>query len=338
LTPFDSSVSTPPPNLTFRTIEPHERGAVLDLLHEWISREFFGRYFEYDPAFRDDLCFVAAAGERLVSTLQVFTKHVRVDGAVVKVGGVGNVYTTPAYRDRRLASQLLTRAVAAMEERGFDLSLLFAVRLPFYGRLGWASHLRRFVFIDPGQPQPSGRYVLERFDAARDLDRLMEIYDAYSGRHPGTVVRDRQYWEGQLHYAGNPAEDFFVARSANDAAIVAYARATTLYDFYVVIEHGYAPGHELALSDLVCRLHAIEGAALPGTLTQLVCEPQVIATLRARGLTPRTVDDVFWMWRVLAPDRLARKLGISTTEVARDDFLTRLFPPDRAVYWLSDRC
>ena len=83
--------------MEFRTIQRHERDAVLDLLGEWFGdREFFARYFRNDPSFRDDLCFVAVDDGRIVSTLQVFSKRVRVNGAVLEVGGVGNVFTTAA--------------------------------------------------------------------------------------------------------------------------------------------------------------------------------------------------------------------------------------------------
>jgi hypothetical protein len=272
-----------------------------------------------------------------VSTLQVFAKEVRVNGGTLRVGGVGNVFTTAAYRERGAASQLLTRAIATMDAQGFDLSLLFAVRLAFYGRHGWCSYRRLFVFMDPGRPALSGRYEITPFADGRDLDAVMAIYDAYSGHLSGTTVRDRRYWLGQLRYAGNPQEDFLVARASGHDAVVAYARATSLFDYFVVMEHGCLPGHEMALADLVCRLHGVEGAALPGTLAQLACEPQVIELLRARGLTLRTIEDVFWMWRVISPARLAHKLGVAPAVIEQEDLLQQLLPLDGSVFWLSDR-
>ncbi len=324
-----------PRPLIVRAIARHERHAVLELLGEWISAEFFGRYFEHDPAFRDELCFVALDGERMVSTLQVFAKDVRVGGATLRVAGVGNVFTTDAYRERGTASQVLTHAIAAMDAQGFDLSLLFAVRLAFYGRHGWSSHPRRFVFIEPGDAVTSDRYAIDPFVPARDLDSVMQVYDGYSGALPGTTVRDYPYWLGQLRYAGNLEEDFLVAHAGSE--VIAYARATTLYGYYLIMEHGYLPGHEDALADLMCRLHTVEGRTLPGTLAQLAHEPRVQASLQTRGLTLRAVDDVFWMWRVISPERLAAKLGVTVAEVEREDFFPNLFPPERSVFWLSDR-
>jgi len=321
--------------IEFRTIAPHERDAVLDLLRDWLGdREFFARYFQHDPSFRDDLCFVAVDAGRIVSTLQVFRRPVRLNGTVVQVAGVGNVFTAAEYRERRLASALLQRAIRAMDEHEFDLSLLFAVRLVFYGHYGWQSHVRHLLFIDRADVAAEGPYSIAPFSLS-DLDAVMAIYERYNAGVSGTMVRDRRYWLGQLHFAGNQDEDFLVARAGD--TIVAYARGTSLYDFYVIIEHGHLPGHEAALAQLVCRLHGREGGALPGTITQLGTAPAVQEPLRARGLTLRTVEDVFWMWRVISPARLAAKLGISVADVEAEDLFARLLPPDASRFWIADR-
>jgi predicted N-acetyltransferase YhbS len=321
--------------MEFRTIDRGERDAVLDLLAHWLGdRGFFARYFQHDPAFRDDLCFVAVDGGRIVSTFQVFRKAVRIDGAVVQVGGVGNVFTLPEYRERGLAGELLTRGVRAMEAHEFDLSLLFATRLPFYGRLGWTSHVRHLVFIDTGRVAGAGACSLAPF-APSDIAAVRRIYDQYTAAFSGPTVRDESYWRGQRCYAGNPREDFLVARAGD--AIVAYARGTTLYDFYLIMEHGCLPGHEEALVQLICRLHAVEGAALPGTITQLAVDPAVQERLRARGLGLHRVEDVFWMWRIISPERLAAKLGVPVGTLDADDVFYRLLPPERSVYWIADR-
>jgi len=323
-------------DLQLRAIAPHERDAVLDLLRDWFGdREFFARYFRHDPAFRDDLCFVAVDGRRIVSTLQVFRKRVRLNGTAVEVAGVGNVFTAADYRERGVSSALLTTALAAMEEHEFDLSLLFAVRLAFYGRLGWQSHVRHLVFIEPQATTVEGPYQIEPF-AMGDLDAIAQIYDGDSGRFPGSTVRDAAYWKGQLHYAGNPHEDFLVARAA-DGQIMAYARGTPLFDFYVVMEHGRRPGADDALAQLIHRLHGHEASAYPGTLTQLAVAPEVQSRLRAQGLQLRTTEDVFWMWRILSPQRLASKLGMSVEELESDGIFYKLLPPEQSVYWLADR-
>ena len=321
-------------DVTLRTIEPRERDAVLDLLAGWLNdRAFFARYFAHDPTFRDDLCFVAEADGRLVSTLQVFRKVVRVEWVDLAVGGVGNVYTDPQWRGAGVAGALLERAIAAMDGHGFDASLLFASRIDFYARFGWQSLPRQLSFISQ-TPTAAPQVALEPFNAARDLDDVMAIYDVYGAEVPGATVRDAAYWRGQLRYAGNPDERFVVARHGGQ--VTAYARATHLYDFPVVTEHGCVAGATETLADMVAQLHA--GAAdAPGSLAQLCPDAPLAEALVARGLDVRTVDDRSWMWRPLDVERLAARLRLPVATVRGEGFFADLLPAASSRYWLSDR-
>lgn len=317
-----------------RCIAAHERDAVLDLLAGWLDdRAFFARYFAHDPTFRDDLCFVALRDGRPVSTLQVFRKTVQVDGARLAVAGIGNVYTDPAHRGAGLAGALLTHALGALADHDFDVSLLFATRLEFYGRFGWRAVPRTLSFLAAGgSGEPD---AVEAFNAERDLAGVRAVYDAYNAGVPGAVVRDATYWNGQLRYAAYPDERFVVARHAG--TLIAYARATPLYDLYVVHEHGCLPGATPALAALIAALHAGAPAALPGTLLQLAPDADLAAALGAYGLEPHTIEDRCWMWRVLDAPRLATRLGVPVAAVEAEDFFASLLPAARSRYWLADR-
>ncbi len=323
-------------DLILRTILPEERDAVLDLLAEWYNdRDFFARYLLHDPTFSPDLCFVAEQQGKFLSTFQVFRKQVLVDGTVLDVAGVGNVFTTAPARGRGIASQLLRYGLARLPQHGFDVSLLFAVRLGFYGRLGYQSHLRYLVFWEPGaRIRAAERYEIRSFEEA-DLPAVRKIYDAYSARLRGATLRSPAYWEGQLRYAGNPHERFLLAEDRG--RIVAYTRATELWNFWVVMEHGYAPGCVEALVQLLLRQYAEGTQSRPGLLTQLVHEPEVIEALRARGLVDRQIEDFFWMWRVVSADGLALKLGVPPSALEKGNLWRELLPPESSVYWISDR-
>ncbi len=308
---------------------------MLDLLGEWFGdRAFFQRYFDHDPAFRDDLCLVAEDGGRIVSTLQIFPKTICAGSARLYLGGIGNVFTTPACRGRGFASALLERALGMLEREGFDLSLLFATRLAFYGRFGWGSVRRLLGAVTLGAPQPPLRHAIRPFNVDRDLEAVMAIYDAYSLARPGAVVRDREYWLGQLRYAGNPGEYFLVAERGGKP--VAYARMTNLYDVDTVMEHGYVAGSRDALLDIFAVLAGLARNA-DFFVFHLGAEPELADELGARGYSVREVEDVFSMWRVIAPESVAAKLGVPVDAVLGSDFFERLLPFRRSVYWTSDR-
>ena len=63
----------------------------------------------------------------------------------------------------------------------------------------------------------------------------------------------------------------------------------------------------------------------------------IVEELKQTPVEQQRVEDVFWMWRVISPARLAAKLGMTLDEVGREDLFQRLFPAEQSVFWLSDR-
>src|SRR5690348_1421893 len=177
--------------MEFRSARRSERDQVLDLLALWYNdREFFARYNLNDPTFRDDLCLVAEDRGRLVSTVQIFDRRINLDGQAIPMGGIGSVFTREDYRHRNLASRLMELAGATMEREGFEVSLLFAVRLTFYNQFGWKEVNRSFSVMPgaAGLKAPDDLEV-EAFDAGRDLADLMRLHREYSGRFNVTALR-----------------------------------------------------------------------------------------------------------------------------------------------------
>ncbi len=320
--------------MELRTIDASERESVLDLLGEWEgeSRAHFARYFAHDPTYRDDLCFVAVDDHRVVSTLQVFRKRVRFGAATVDVAGVGNVFTAATHRERGLSTALLERALAEMPRRGFALSLLFATRILFYARLGWEPVVRSWSLVRAASPSPCSNVSITRFTPA-DLPAVAAIYDRYCASLTGTTVRSAKDWTGHLRTAGQLDEDILVAHHAG--RIVAYARATRLYDLDVITEHGCVEGGDDAVAMIIASRVAELGGS--GLVAQLTIAPRVAAALAAAGCVCESLDDSFWMWRVVDAPALAAQLGVSENEVLRPGFLARLLPAAASVYWISDR-
>lgn len=322
--------------ITFRSIRSNERDAVLDLLAEWYGdRDFFARYFRYDPSFRDELCFVACDGSKIVSTFQVFRKQVRSAAGVLQVAGVGNVFTTSAYRRRGIAFELLQHGLRELPRHGFHISLLFASRLEFYGSLGYRSHPRLLTLVTGATPTTRASNATLRPLNREDLPVIRSLYEEYSQPLYATTVRDETYWYGQMRYAGNPDETVLVA--VEDGRIVAYARGIRLFDLYVVMEHAYAPGHTPAFVDLLIAHYSQRSQDTPGMLAHLEHESGVRAALEARGLASHRVEDASCMWRVIDPEGLTTTLGVDPLHLGDTHLWGRLFPPERSLYWIADR-
>ena len=348
-----------------------ERGEVLDLLSLWYGdRVFFERYNRNDPKFRDALCLVARAGGALISTVQIFDRTIQLDGAAVPMGGIGSVFTREDYRHKGVASALMRLALTTLEREGFEVSLLFAERLTFYNQFGWREIGRKFgVLADAARLRISSGIEIDVFDFDRDFAEVAAIHRAYTGQFNVTVIRDQSDWCANYSFAGNQpmhpgegSEEYFVlARSAGK--IRTYARAIRLYGVTMAMEYGYLPGDaesEGALFALLrhlaetaqgltpsqriigdhrraARLRGGSGAtaATGAIVTHTAHDKALEDHLAAAGAPIMHHNDNNYMWRIIAPDKLAARLGTSTQAATSRAF--ELFADDHSLFWTADR-
>ncbi len=347
-------MSTP----TIRTLRRDEREAVLELLDQWPlsdgwrGRDYFRRYIDSDPSYVDENFHVAEQDGTLVSCVQIFPRTLRAGGVTIPTGGIGSVFTSEKARGSGVASRLLEASVAAMRERGMELSLLFASRHDFYTRLGWTLWPRQrplWLATDTlAAPDPALRVA--PFDAARDLDAVSALHARYSASRAGTTVRDRAFWVGSLAFAGNPSEEFSVARDAA-GRLLAYARASLFEGFCAVLELGRdeSAEAEAALADLVLRTMAPRdtdpSAARVGKASaefrRMLLAPAhddaaLDVALAARGVLVKHFEEKGSMFRVVDAEALARRFGAPAGESA-ESLLRRVLPPERLVCWPADR-
>jgi GNAT superfamily N-acetyltransferase len=358
---------------TIRLLRSDEREALVALLDGWVvpgwsgrPGDFFRRYLDPDPTFEPRNVVVAERAGRLVGCVQIFPRALRArcgggaprNGfAHVPVGGIGTVFTRPEARGGGVASALVERAIAEMQARGFELSLLFASRHAFYGRLGWQLWPRERALWLRGEPFPGPDPArrLDRFDPARDLDAAFALHDAYTGALEGTCVRDAAFFRAQLAFAGNPEEDFLLARNP-DGSLVAYARAAALEGTLLATELARRPEPDAveALADLVAALLSPRDpdplapsgrptGGAPADLRRLlvapcVRDPALEDALARRGVARKPFTSRDAMLRVLDAGALARRTATPRAPGETDAaWLARALPPERLVLWPADR-
>jgi predicted N-acetyltransferase YhbS len=353
--------------MDFRAARRCERDQILDLLAQWYGdREFFARYSRNDPRFRDELCLVAADGDRIVSTVQIFDRTINLAGQRVPMGGIGSVFTCERYRHRGAASALMRLAVEIMAREGFEVSLLFAERLSFYHQFGWKEVSRSFsVLANPAEIVTPVDCEIGVFDAENDLGALMRLHREYSGRFNTTAVRDEVDWRANLAYAGNVPQNgfsrcdeyFVVARTGGP--IRAYARATRFHGVAMIMEYGYEAGAADVMVALFRHLGEMGAcAASPYRLAgdhrnaALLCthpdgiagavlvthtrhDPLLERRLALAGCPPLHHPDSNYMWRVIMPERLGRRFAMEPDAAAK--YVLAMIGHQHSLYWTSDR-
>jgi predicted N-acetyltransferase YhbS len=353
-----------------RSAHHSERDEVLELLGHWYDdrAEFFARYNQNDPGFRDALCLVARDGGRLVSTVQIFDRAVSLDGQSVPMGGIGSVFTLKEYRHKGVASDLMRLSVDTMIREGFEVSLLFAERLTFYNQFGWRELDRKFsILASAAALNVPDRFVIDSFETERDLPEIAAIYRGYSGRFNVTAVRDDSAWRANLKFAGNQplhpgegSEEYFVL-CRDGSRIAAYARVTCFHGVSMVMEFGYVPGG-IGIEAMIATFKYLgqSAAGVPVTVRRIgdhrraallhsaskPDEPSVLVTHTAHdpalekalgdaGCPVAHHVDNNYMWRVLAPDKLGRRFAMMPDAASAHAF--EIFADSRSVFWTADR-
>ena len=112
-----------------------------------------GRHIQW--ASPDSSVLVFTPEGELVSHVGLVVRLGTLDGAAVKIGGVGSVKTHPRAQGRGYASAGLRRAATALhDDHGVAFSLLVcqAHLLTFYTRLGWLPFAGRLLVEQPTSP------------------------------------------------------------------------------------------------------------------------------------------------------------------------------------------
>ncbi|MCP4037441.1 MAG: GNAT family N-acetyltransferase [bacterium] len=349
--------------MEIRTLSTEEREPLLELLDGyelpdgWRGRNYFRRAMDYDSSYVDENIWVAVEDGSLLACAQIFPRRIRVLGHAIPSGGLGALFTAPQRHGKGIASLLVQAAVDAMVRRGMEISLLHTERQNFFRTRGWQSWkserslLQRATASAPGprDPLPTSQEIeFASFDRERDLAAVKAIHSAYSASRSGTVVRDDEAWEASLCLAGNPIEEFLVAR--HSGATVAYARCTLLGGVLTITELGRLEDGAAALASLIAYIleerehddlapsgvssRELRSAAMLPAFDDL----QLTVALEHRGLSSHPVEDPTSMLRCLNMEALAARLDIALfPDEQPDQFLERILPRDSLVFWPADR-
>jgi len=357
--------------MEIRTLAARERmqvAAMLDgwrLAEGWTAGDRFRQQVEFDPSWGDENVFVAAEQERILASLSILPRHLKVLGHVIPAGGIGNLFTDPGARGRGVATELLERACDAMRARGLELGVVFPGAPPatpeFFGKRGWHSWggQQAILRVDPDMATPGDDPSGDEFEIQpvgptdeRALQSVKSIHSAYAGSRSGTVVRDDALWSACLRLTPAPTEEFWIARRGG--LTVAYARASIVDDVLTVTELGRFEDGADALARLIASLlqtrvddPLITGAAVGRVASDELRSFLVLPTfddiglmvaLEHRGIRSHPMDDARASFRCVNLIGLASRLDVDLLpEEDGSAFLRRILPPDAMVFWPADR-
>ena len=163
------------------------------------GHERYWQYVKGDSSYRLPQTRVVVVNDRVISTLRVWERRMRVGDSLVTMGGIGGVCTHPNYRGVGYASALMQDTIGYLQTTGCDLGVLFTI-IPeaFYQRLGWTSlplHGFSVTYNSATPVTDSSDWQITDFNPETDLDAVAALYDLASTEQSGTIARTRAYWD-----------------------------------------------------------------------------------------------------------------------------------------------
>ena len=163
------------------------------------GRERYWQYVKGDSSYRPSQTRVVVVNDRVVSTLRVWERRMRVGASLVTMGGIGGVCTHPNYRSVGYASALMRDTVGYLQTIGCDLGVLFTI-IPeaFYRHLGWTSfpmHGFSVACTSAARAADASAWQITDFNPETDLDAVARLYDIANAQQSGAIARTRAYWD-----------------------------------------------------------------------------------------------------------------------------------------------
>ena len=298
-----------------RTAE--ELVAVVDLCDRAFDnfpREYFERHKLKDPTLSVHHTRIGLKDGHLVTSVQVFPRTCWAEGRQVRFGGIGDVATDPAQRKHGYAGLMMADAIAVMSAEGYEFSMLTTTINSYYEKFGYRTIPRDVAVIASTPPRTVPE--VRRFDRARDLAVVQDLYTAYNRDSIGPVVRDDVYWRGQFDFCGEDPEKFLVYETGG--RLTGYIRANVEKGFLQVLEFAAAESIPEVFDTL---LHAVAERS-PGLPCKIFLSAREKQRLEIRPIHTMQVDTDL-MVRVM--DEKARHLVESV-----------IMRPHAIMYWLSD--
>ncbi len=271
------------------------------------------RYWQYvrgDSSYRLSQTRVVVVNDRVVSTLRVWERRIRIGASLVTMGGIGGVCTHSKYRGVGYASALMRQTIDYLQTTSCDLGVLFTI-IPetFYHRFGWISFpLNGFQIKSNHTTSSEGQSVLQVrvFNVETDLDAVASIHDLANSQQSGTVSRTRAYWDMEPSRIRGILPTV-VTHQRGD--ILGYLNYEIDEKCAEVLEVGYIPDNIKVLDTLVSHLLQVSKTEGVDEITG-VFNPQhpFVERLIARCNTEltHTTDTAMMLYAVTLPVLLRR--------------------------------
>ena len=266
------------------------------------GHERYWQYVKGDSSYRLPQTRVVVVNERVIATLRVWERRLRVGESLVTIGGIGGVCTHPNYRGVGYASALMRDTIDYLRTTGCDLGVLFTI-IPeaFYRRLGWTSlplHGFNVTCNSATRAADSSEWQVTDFNPETDLDVVAALYDLANAQQSGAIARTRAYWDMAPSRIRGVFPTVIAHRNGHTDGYLNYEIDGRRAE---VREVGYAPDNPTVLDALVSHLlQACEAQACEEIEGRFPAQHPFVERLitRCKGALTPTKDTAMMLYAV----------------------------------------
>jgi predicted acetyltransferase len=227
------------------------RGSYFDLYRTRMD------YQTKDPYYKPEHSRIIRVAGRVVSHVSIIEKYMKIGRAVVKVAGIGDVYTHPEHRKKNFSRILMEDAINYMKQNQYPLTMLYGIP-NFYHKFGYieaiveyATFVRTATALDVKPTLPVRPYE------PPDAPRLNDLYNATYANKTCAMVREPAHW----YKMGDPKTAFVVTDRAGE--ISGYALFKQPYGAPFYVTEVAAPMPEIEQTILATFVQKARDAVIP---------------------------------------------------------------------------
>ncbi len=179
--------------------------ADLEKIADLMSKVFVrGSYFDFyrkrmdyqtqDPYFRPEHSRLVKVDGRIVSHVSIIEKRMRIGRGLVKVAGIGDVFTHPEHRGQSYSRLLMEDALKYMREHDYPLSMLYGIP-DYYHKFGYIEAMGTYsAFLQVKHLEGLEVKRVLRPGEEKDVPRLNALYNEAYGHKTGAMQRLEAHW------------------------------------------------------------------------------------------------------------------------------------------------
>jgi predicted acetyltransferase len=176
--------------------------------------EFYKMRMDYQtraPYFKPEHSRIAKENGQIMGHTSIIEKYIRIDDCVVKVAGIGDVYTHPDARGRHVAAHLMNDAMDYMRKNQYPLTMLYGIP-NFYHKFGYSEAMADYkVFVPVKHVAQISSSAPLRPSKDSDIPELNRLYNETYKSKTGYMRRVPASW-----YNIAIPEELFVTTDSGD--------------------------------------------------------------------------------------------------------------------------